>query len=143
MCSLQTMLNDDSWTHTLRNRKFQLISDSPSESPYLNKSETSASFDPVALSSPGRLKPLPPVPIIGFKNDRPTTNVIFKPLPAPPRRHLLRYTLYWIAGFCLWFLFIVVLLPVITEKDAMPGFNRWLRSPFRTERPSHNERTTE
>jgi hypothetical protein len=27
-----------------------------------------------------------------------------------------------------WFLLIVVLLPVITEKDAMPGFNKWLRS---------------
>jgi hypothetical protein len=33
----------------------------------------------------------------------------------------------WIAGLCLWFLTIVILLPIITERDAMPGFNQWLR----------------
>jgi hypothetical protein len=51
-----------------------------------------------------------------------------KPLPAPPLSFTLRSTLLWIAAFCVWFLLIVVLLPVITEKDAMPGFNKWLRT---------------
>jgi hypothetical protein len=36
-------------------------------------------------------------------------------------------TVILIAGFGIWFLVIVVLLPIITEKDAMPGFNKILR----------------
>ena len=36
-------------------------------------------------------------------------------------------TMILVAGFGVWFLVIVVLLPIITEKDAMPGFNKLLR----------------
>jgi hypothetical protein len=59
-----------------------------------------------------------------------------KPLPQlPPNRDTspnYRTTLFWVLGFCVWFLIIVVMLPVIMERDAMPGFNRWLRKFWRS-----------
>lgn len=60
-------------------------------------------------------KPLPPTP------------ADLKPLPPPPTRVILQMTSFWITGFCLWFILVVIMLPVITEKDAFPGLNRWLR----------------
>ncbi|KAF1938861.1 hypothetical protein EJ02DRAFT_271137 [Clathrospora elynae] len=73
-----------------------------------------------------RSKPLPPIPGVGLSG---TCKIQSrrKPLPEPPKSSVLKSTLLWVTAFCLWFLLIVVLLPVITEKDAMPGFNRWLR----------------
>lgn len=56
-----------------------------------------------------------------------SSNLQLKPLPIPPKSSTLQLTLLWVAAFFVWFLLIVVLLPVVTEKDAMPGFNRWLR----------------
>ncbi|KAH7348190.1 hypothetical protein BKA66DRAFT_477292 [Pyrenochaeta sp. MPI-SDFR-AT-0127] len=75
-------------------------------------------------------KPLPPVPPVTHSGGPIPSEAISKPLPGPPSTLSLRNTLLWIAAFCLWFLLTVVLLPVITEKDAMPGFNRWLREWF-------------
>jgi hypothetical protein len=75
------------------------------------------------------LKPLPPVPHNVIIED--PRGLIVKPLPPPPPPPPdnidVRSTSLWIAGLCLWFLTIVVLLPIIMEKDAMPGFNRGLR----------------
>ncbi|KAF2640622.1 hypothetical protein P280DRAFT_517986 [Massarina eburnea CBS 473.64] len=67
-------------------------------------------------------KPLPSAPAIA----------VSKPLPVPPSSRQegkvnYRTTLLWIGGFAVWFLLVVVLLPVIMERDAMPGFNRFLR----------------
>ena len=79
------------------------------------------------LLPPKQSKPLPPIPRykhIDFLGQGPLQS---KTLPRSPSNLNLTTTLLWVAGFCLWFLLIVVLLPVIMEKDAMPGFNRWLR----------------
>jgi hypothetical protein len=59
-------------------------------------------------------KPLPPTP------------ADLKPLPPPPVGYILKTTSFWITGFCLWFMLIVIMLPVITEKDAFPGLNTWI-----------------
>ncbi|KAF2024711.1 hypothetical protein EK21DRAFT_117480 [Setomelanomma holmii] len=71
-----------------------------------------------------RHKPLPPAPRATYFLEQ----FDLKPLPPPPASVSIRTTTLWIAGFVLWFVLIVVLLPVITEKDAMPSFKRWLRS---------------
>ncbi|KAH8726111.1 hypothetical protein GQ44DRAFT_726465 [Phaeosphaeriaceae sp. PMI808] len=73
-------------------------------------------------------KPLPPVPGIRQMKNSDTKNLTAKPLPQPPIGVNAKSVSLWIAGFVIWFLLIVILLPVITEKDAMPGFNRWLRN---------------
>jgi hypothetical protein len=72
-------------------------------------------------------KPLPSIPHPREKGNSRNDKSIEKPLPSPPNSLSLKSTSIWIAGLCLWFVAIVVLLPVITEKDAMPGFNQWLR----------------
>ncbi|KAF2118664.1 hypothetical protein BDV96DRAFT_642847 [Lophiotrema nucula] len=73
-------------------------------------------------------KPLPPAPILNPSVEKALPP---KPLPLPPTQTALtsslRGTLLWAAAFLIWFLAVVVLLPVVTERDAMPGFNRWLR----------------
>lgn len=75
---------------------------------------------------PKSLKPLPRIP--SYASGQALVNEQgYKPLPKTPQSSILRPTLFWILGFCLWFLLIVLLLPIITEKEAMPGFNRWLR----------------
>ncbi|KAH8631235.1 hypothetical protein IG631_12917 [Alternaria alternata] len=82
---------------------------------------------PRPLDLQNHSKPLPPVPqserAAASKNEP-----LSKPLPLPPKNVTLRSTLLWVAALFVWFLLIVVLLPVITEKDAMPGFNKRLRS---------------
>ncbi|PSN68182.1 hypothetical protein BS50DRAFT_358987 [Corynespora cassiicola Philippines] len=82
----------------------------------------------------GLIKPLPLVPAPSPIARGASKALPPKPLPEIPGPsdfdHLevnYRYTLYWMAGFAVWFVLIVVLLPIITEKDAMPGFNRFLR----------------
>jgi len=60
-------------------------------------------------------KPLPPTP------------TDLKPLPPPPIGSVLKTISFWVTGFCLWFMLIVIMLPFITEKDAFPGLNRWFR----------------
>jgi hypothetical protein len=64
-------------------------------------------------------KPLPVLP-----SSKPLPDL---PSPGSDARLNYRTTLLWVLGFCVWFLVIVVMLPVIMERDAMPGFNRWLR----------------
>ncbi|OAL01915.1 hypothetical protein IQ06DRAFT_129441 [Phaeosphaeriaceae sp. SRC1lsM3a] len=70
-------------------------------------------------------KPLPSIP--GYQEMKSKGIAENKPLPSPPNGLSLKSLSMWIAGICLWFLAIVVLLPIITERDAMPGFNTWLR----------------
>ncbi|KAF1952000.1 hypothetical protein CC80DRAFT_596917 [Byssothecium circinans] len=65
------------------------------------------------------------------------SNIASKPLPDQPAigesvKVDYRTTILWIVGFCIWFLLIVVLLPIIMERDAMPGFNRILRKQTRS-----------
>ena len=72
-------------------------------------------------------KPLPPTPGLKDTDEVPRRDVYVKPLPRPPQNLNLRATCLWIALFAVWLLLIVLLLPVITEKDAMPSFHRWLR----------------
>ncbi|KAH7073626.1 hypothetical protein BKA63DRAFT_566816 [Paraphoma chrysanthemicola] len=110
----------------LRNRKPQSYSDGPPVPPKGPLQGTSVPQPFIQRVTFEQAKPLPPVPtqvsgaVLGGE--------VYKPLPAPPASVSFRSTLLWIAGFVLWFLLIVVLLPVVTEKDAMPAFNRWLRN---------------
>jgi hypothetical protein len=82
---------------------------------------------------PSESKPLPAIP---YEKTVLVTNLDAKPLPPKPLPALpehvtqapnYRRTLLLIAALGVWFLLIVVLLPVIMERDAMLGLNRWLR----------------
>jgi hypothetical protein len=33
----------------------------------------------------------------------------------------------WVLGFVVWFVVVVVMLPVVMEREAMIGVNAWLR----------------
>jgi hypothetical protein len=66
-------------------------------------------------------KPLPPTP---------DSNQDVKPLPPPPIRLSPWSTSLWLTAIVAWFILIVIMLPSITERDAMPLSNRWLRSFF-------------
>ncbi|EUC38457.1 hypothetical protein COCCADRAFT_32397 [Bipolaris zeicola 26-R-13] len=120
--------------HQIRNRRPFLDQEGPPVPPKPYASNTpSTTHDRLAAvtSTPGNAisKPLPPVP--GSRLSRGAgSKVVSKPLPSPPKSSTVRSTFLWILGFAVWFLLIVILLPVITEKDAMPGFNRWLRNRF-------------
>jgi hypothetical protein len=60
---------------------------------------------------PQQLKPLPPVP--------PSPAVTeWKPLPRPPERARLGTTLLWVLGFAVWFVAVVVMLPVVMEREV-------------------------
>lgn len=78
-------------------------------------------------------KPLPIVPSRGLTDGRSLKPLPPKPLPDIPQSNtgsklsILRKTFLLVGALCIWFLAVVVLLPVITERDAMPGFNRFLR----------------
>lgn len=90
-----------------------------------------------SFAPPPAQKPLPAPP----RHDPPiaitSKKLPPKPLPDLPgtettaRRLDYQKTLLWLFGFVLWFLLIAVLLPVITERDAMPGFNRSIRTWIR------------
>src|SRR5689334_13907767 len=70
------------------------------------------------------------------KDDKPLPNAPqWKPLPAPPSgvrdskpNH--QITLLWLVGFFVCFLLIVVLLPVIMEREAMINTNAYLSNLF-------------
>lgn len=99
------------------------------------------------ISTNKRLPPKPPLPLVSNRETKPLpsppcltpTEIVvlkrlpLKPLPAPPVAPVTpatvnyRSTLLRMAFFCVWFLLIVLLLPVIMERDAMPGLNRWLK----------------
>ncbi|KAF2443413.1 hypothetical protein P171DRAFT_486146 [Karstenula rhodostoma CBS 690.94] len=94
------------------------------------------------------VKPLPPPPPVsnvrveqsesGIWNAPPRTREgihfdqpkgrIGKPLPRIPWRPDYRRTFLWIGGLGVWFLLVVLLLPVFLEGDALPRLNRTLRS---------------
>ncbi|KAF2627080.1 hypothetical protein BU25DRAFT_68591 [Macroventuria anomochaeta] len=118
------MSNNFSGSHTLRNRKLQTNLDGP---PVPTKLDTKPSlFQRRGLQLPDpprQLKPLPAVPL--------PDSVEYKPLPRPPESIKLGTTLLWIAGFAVWFMVVVVMLPVIMEREAMIGVNAWLRGKWR------------
>jgi hypothetical protein len=105
-----TMSANDSKYVSLRSRNTLNSSDKPPVPPK----------EGIKLSS----KPLPPAP---HPLQQSTGYAEKKPLPNPPPGLNLKTTLLWIIGLLLSFLTIVALLPIITERDAMPGFHRWLR----------------
>jgi hypothetical protein len=112
----------------LRSRKAHTTNNAPPVPPKDNPKATTSSrglaaFPPISPNLNERSKPLPPIPRPAVIRERSSS----KPLPAPPRISILRSTLLWVGGFCVWFLLIVLLLPVVMEKDAMTGVNRWLR----------------
>lgn len=105
-----TMSANDSRHVSLRSRNTLNGSDKPPVPPK----------EGIKLSS----KPLPPAP---HPRQQSTGYVEKKPLPNPPTGLNLKRTFLWIIGLLLSFFTIVALLPIITERDAMPGFHRWLR----------------
>ncbi|KAF2731424.1 hypothetical protein EJ04DRAFT_10485 [Polyplosphaeria fusca] len=87
-----------------------------------------------AVPPKDQIKPRPRKPTLGSVQPTPLNKSLPpKPLPKiPPPQSTARTTglrtfALVLVGFCLWFLVIVLLLPVITERDAMPAMNRWLR----------------
>ena len=114
----KTLLDDQG----VRNRKVLRYDEGPPLPP------KSASAQAPSVRTPARLrtKPLPPAPAL----NKQIKAIHTRPLPPLPKDSRVKTTLLWVAGFCLWFLLIVILLPIITEKDAMPGFNRWLRQLY-------------
>jgi hypothetical protein len=139
-CFLQTLAMSafQSGDQHVRNRKLRTQDEGPPVPPKTFKTvNTSKPFRRVAAPAPLNLqresKPLPLLPrspvATGLRAELQS-----KPLPLPPKSVTLRSTLLWVAALFLWFLLIVVLLPVITEKDAMPGFNRWLSALLRLKR---------
>ena len=88
---------------------------------------------PLALDPNRETKPLPSLPCLMSSKLVASKCLPSKPLPAAPVAPVTpttlnyRSTLLWMVFFCVWFLLIVVLLPCIMERDAMPGLNRWLR----------------
>ncbi|EUC48925.1 hypothetical protein COCMIDRAFT_85912 [Bipolaris oryzae ATCC 44560] len=124
--------------HQIRNRRPFLDQEGPPvpPKPYASNAPSTThdrlTHDRLATVTSSRdatSKPLPPVP--GSRLSRGArSKVESKPLPKPPKSSILQSTFLWILGFAVWFLLIVILLPVVTEKDAMPGFNRWLRNRF-------------
>ena len=111
----------------VRNRKPRPQDQGPPVPPKTLSNSIKRAAAPKPLSLHAHTKPLPSVPSLPLVASV-TEEQQAKPLPAPPKDSTLRLTLLWVAAFCIWFLLIVVLLPVITEKDAMPGFNKWLRT---------------
>ncbi|KAF1844829.1 uncharacterized protein K460DRAFT_405108 [Cucurbitaria berberidis CBS 394.84] len=118
---------------SVRNRKRPADVEGPEGPPVPPKpNNTNSSLAPTRRVYPPeirqRLKPLPPVPSLGRQAALGLGDSGSKPLPETPKGIGYGTIVLGITGFCVWFVLIVVLLPVITEKDAMPGFNRWLRS---------------
>ncbi|KAF2652798.1 hypothetical protein K491DRAFT_695231 [Lophiostoma macrostomum CBS 122681] len=88
---------------------------------------------------PAQQKPLPTPPRSPSISES-ISSTLSKPLPPRPLPEVPRRsnnseffapdyvkTVLLVAGFAVWFLVIVVLLPIVTEKNAMPGFNKMLR----------------
>jgi hypothetical protein len=50
-----------------------------------------------------------------------------KALPLPPVEVKVWTTVLWVLGFGVGFLVVVVLLPVVVEREAMVGVNGWLK----------------
>ncbi|KAF2464611.1 uncharacterized protein BDR25DRAFT_95829 [Lindgomyces ingoldianus] len=88
------------------------------------------------LPNSAKRKPLPSIPHSTPPDHQHHKALPPKPLPDVPdedsQTQKLDYRILglWIGGFGIWFLAIVVLLPVVTERDAMPGLNRLLKAWF-------------
>lgn len=115
-----TMSSDGPASCNLRNRRQQSIADGPPVPPKPSKKlSLSQRRGLVPPEPPKQLKPLPPVPQL-----LPTES---KPLPRLPYKLKLGKTALWFAVFAVWFVLIVVMLPIIMEREAMIGVNAWLR----------------
>ncbi|KAF1926762.1 uncharacterized protein M421DRAFT_206125 [Didymella exigua CBS 183.55] len=104
----------------IRNRRSHPISDGPPVPP---KPSTELSLSQrrglPPPEPPEHLKPLPPIP-------RPEP-IESKPLPRTPGKIKIGTTALWVVAFAIWFLLIVVMMPVIMEREAMIRVNAWLR----------------
>ncbi|OAG01737.1 uncharacterized protein CC84DRAFT_1221221 [Paraphaeosphaeria sporulosa] len=69
--------------------------------------------------------PQPPVKDVRLDETKSRTT---KPLPGIPWRPDYKGTILWIAALGIWFLLVVLLLPVLLEADALPGLNKILRN---------------
>jgi hypothetical protein len=115
-----TMSSDRPAPQTLRNRRPQPFADGPPVPPKPSTELSLSQRRGLAPPQPPRqLKPLPPVPQLQL--------IESKPLPRPPDKLKLGTTALWIAAFAAWFLLIVVMMPIIMEREAMIGVNVWLR----------------
>ena len=115
-----TMSSDGPASQNLRNRRQQLNSDGPPVPPKPSTKLSLSQRRGLALPAPPeQLKPLPPTPQLEWNES--------KPLPRPPTGFKLGTTVLWFVAFAAWFLLIVVMLPIILEREAMIGVNVWLR----------------
>lgn len=122
---------------SIRSRNSRNSKDAPPVPPKGHPALTTATAIPAAIFQQ-QPKPLPPTPYGGIPSALDQTSNLnsgWKPLPRPPvsSSSVVKNTLLWIAGFCVWFLLVVVALPIILEQDAMPGLNRWLRTVWSSE----------
>lgn len=72
------------------------------------------------------MKPLPPVPVPAL----PLKDASLAPgkaLPEIPWQPDYAGTILWVAGLALWFIGVVLLLPVVLKGDALPGLNQVVR----------------
>ncbi|KAF3045402.1 hypothetical protein E8E11_007669 [Didymella keratinophila] len=114
------MSGDGTASQNLRNRRLPPIADGPPVPPKPNAKLSLFQRRALAPPEPPRqLKPLPPVPQ--------PPSIESKPLPRPPHKLKLGITALWILAFTVWFLLVVVMLPIIMEREAMIGVNAWLR----------------
>ena len=118
----------------LRNRRPAAVDERPPVPPKQKSSPTLPTKCSLSLSRrrglripelPKQMKPLPPVPQSHAEEDVVWPGL--KPLPRPPAKLHIGTTALWVAGFVVWFLLVVVMLPVIVEREAMISMNAWLR----------------
>jgi hypothetical protein len=122
-CINLTMSNLSPDDEGLRNRNIPRERTGPPVPPKSNDTQPLPAYKPAQSTH----KPLPPTPDHDKLWGGHAGASSVKPLPPIPARSRLKMTLLWVAAFSVWFLLTVLLLPNITEKDAMPGLNRWLR----------------
>jgi hypothetical protein len=111
----------------LRHRYVPRNANAPPVPPKSSDSSTTRGRGHARPQSARLQKPLPLYPPLYGKRSKGDES-LHKPLPQPPFGSSFKNILLWVGGFCVWFIIIVLLLPVILEEDAMPGLNRWLRS---------------
>lgn len=76
-------------------------------------------------------KPLPSTPQMEKQGSKPLPPKPLPELPSDelnPRQHF--KTLLYLGAIVIWFLAIVLLLPIVTEKNHMPRLNKLLRELF-------------
>ncbi|KAJ4983656.1 hypothetical protein SVAN01_10867 [Stagonosporopsis vannaccii] len=112
----------------LRNRNPPPVPPKPSSPTSISTSISSSSLSRrrgrLPPSTPVQLKPLPPTPLSEDRDG--------KPLPELPTTGVKwRATALWVLGFGAWFAVIVLMLPVIMEREeVLGGMRGWIRAVF-------------